>query len=235
MIYRMRRLFHSFIIWFNRLIEILKYPIAIGLLLSTPFLLMSLYRVLAYIITHIERYYPLLIGIALYLLIWKLIANRIANGWFATLEHELTHALFALVTFHKVTDFKATLSNGGHVRYSGVGGGNWLITISPYFFPTFSGVILGLMYLSKSQFQPILLAILGFSIIYHLHSTWHEIHPKQTDLKEVGFTFAWIFLPSANILALICVLVLVPNDRLYLGRVLGGVYNNIDIITLKWF
>ena len=34
---------------------------------------------------------------------------------------------------------------------------------------------------------------------YHLLSTWRELHPGQTDIQQTGTTFAWLFLPSANI------------------------------------
>ncbi len=39
-----------------------------------------------------------------YIVIWQVLFKNIGNGWFATLEHELTHIIFAIVTFHKITD-----------------------------------------------------------------------------------------------------------------------------------
>jgi hypothetical protein len=37
--------------------------------------------------------------------------------------------------------------------------------------------------------------------MFHHISTWRETHAGQTDLQETGFLFAWMFLPSANLLA----------------------------------
>ena len=219
------RLIQYLIYYFNRLIDLLKYPIAIVLLLSTPFLVPKLFDIIEIMIRHKEHYYPMLWGMGVYIALWQVLFRDIGNGWFATLEHEFTHILFALATFHKITDLRASFSRGGHINYSGVGGGNWLITISPYFFPTFSVLVLGLSYLSKNQFDTFFLGVLGFSIIYHIHSTYIEIHYGQSDLREVGFRYAWLFLPSANLLALVMVLALIPNDRIYLRIVVDRFYD----------
>lgn len=210
----------SVIIGYNRIIDILKYPTVVVLLASIPFIVPKFFEIIQIMIHQKEKYYFILIGMSFYLLMWKTFFHNIANGWLATFEHELTHAIFALATFHKITAFKATRNNGGHVVYSGVSGGNWLITIAPYFFPTFSVVILIIMYWIPIQFYNTLLGIFGFSLAYHLHSTWSETHYKQTDLKEVGFTFAWLFLPTANILAGILLLSSVPHDNIYLKVVI---------------
>jgi len=216
---------NQLIYYFNRLIDLLKYPIAIVLLLSMPFLVPKLFDIIQIMMRHQEYYYPLFWGMGGYIFVWLLLFRNIGRGWFATLEHEFTHILFALATFHKIVDLRATFSRGGYISYSGAGRGNWLILISPYFFPTFSVLILGLMYLSKHQFDTFFLGALGFSLIYHLHSTYQETHARQLDLQEVGFFYSWIFLPSANILALIMVLALIPNDRIYLRIVVDRFYD----------
>ena len=213
------------IIWLNRLINLLKYPIAILLLIGIPFLVPKLFEIIQIMWKHKEHYYPMLWGTGAYIVVWKVLFKNIGNGWFATLEHEFTHIFFAFITFHKITGLKATLSEGGHMNYSGVGGGNWLITISPYFFPLFSAIVLGLMYLSKYQFSVFLLGLLGFSMVYHIHSTYKETHYKQSDLKEVGFLYAWLCLPSANLLATVMLLALIPNDRIYLRIVMNKFYD----------
>ncbi|MEA1953792.1 MAG: M50 family metallopeptidase [Campylobacterota bacterium] len=215
----------SAIVSYNRIIDFLKYPIVLVLLVSVPFMIPKLFEIIQIMIRWKDEYYPLLVGIGIYIIVWKVFIKNIANGWFSTFEHELTHSIFALATFHKVTNIKVTASNGGHMNYCGVGGGNWLITIAPYFSPTLSALVLVVMYLAPTQFHSILLGILGFSMAFHMHSTWHETHYGQTDLKEVGFTFAWIFLPAANVLANIMFLSLIPNDNIYLSVVMGKYYD----------
>jgi hypothetical protein len=221
------------IIWLNKLINLLKYPIAILLLIGVPFLIPKFFEVLQIMLKYKEHYYPMLWGMGIYILAWQILFKNIGNGWFATLEHELTHILFAVVTFHKITDLKASFTGNGHMHYSGVGGGNWLITISPYFFPTFSAMVLSLSYLSKHQFDAFFLGLLGFSIVYHIHSTYRETHYGQSDLKKVGIGYAWLFLPSANLLAFVMLLALIPNDRIHLSTVMSKFYiYYLNLITV---
>ncbi len=214
----------TFIIKYNRLVEITKYPLLLLLLISLPFSIPKLFQIIE-IMIHAKSYYaPLVWGMIVYIVLWKVFLNNIGDGLFATFEHELTHIIFALATFHKVTSINATSGAGGHMTYSGVGGGNWLISISPYFFPTLSVFILGIMYITPPSMQSILLGVLGASMAYHAHSTWNETHYGQTDLKEVGFSFAWLFLPAANIVMHIFLLSLIPHDRIYLNVVMGKYY-----------
>ncbi len=215
----------NIIIWFNRLIDLFKYPFTIILLFSFPFLVPKFFEIINIMFHWKGEYYPILLGIAVYIFVWKKVVKNIANGWFSTFEHELTHSLFALITFHKVTSIKATATNGGCITYSGVGGGNWLITIAPYFFPTLSVLVLVIMYLTPIPLHSTLLGVFGFSMAYHIHSTWIETHYGQTDLKEVGFTFAWTFLPAANMLANIMLLSLIPHDNIYLKVVMYKYYD----------
>jgi len=148
-----------------------------------------LYGIIEIIYHHQIFYKYLFVGMGVYFVLWIIIFSNNRGNWFLTIEHELTHTLFALLTFHKIVDFKATDSFGGHMQFSGIGGGNWLITIAPYFFPTFSMIIVGFIYLAQSQYYPTLIALLGYSIIYHIHSTYIEISIQQPDIQEVGLVF----------------------------------------------
>ena len=74
-------------------------------------------------------------GALAFALMWRRWLGRGRWGRFLiALEHESTHALFALLTFHPIVGFRASLGRGGEVRF--IGRGNWLITAAPYFFPT---------------------------------------------------------------------------------------------------
>lgn len=63
-----------------------------------------------------------------------------------TMEHELTHVLFAWLTFVRVIELRSTDgtletddNSEGHVHLED---SNWLITMAPYFFPTAAAAIL---------------------------------------------------------------------------------------------
>ena len=85
------------------------------------------------------------------------------------------------------------------------GKGNWLITISPYFFPTFSMLLLLLFGLISEEDHIYVSLALGVSVCYHMISTFREFHPCQTDLQKVGFIFAYLFLPVANLLCFVSI------------------------------
>ena len=160
---------------------------------------LSLWTVISGVLEKPWHVIPLIAGVGVYAITWKLVFSKAAWGtWFSTFEHELTHVLFALLTFHQVTGFKVTYSQGGHMRYEGRG--NWLISISPYFFPTFSVVLLVVLSLLPSDKLTIASAILGVSIGYHVISNIYQLHEGQTDLHKVGRLFALLFLPTANII-----------------------------------
>ncbi len=225
------------IVTLNEIIDILKYPIALLFFMLTYELGHVLYDYLEYIYLHQSLYKELFIGMFVYVLFWVFIFRNINGNWFLVIEHELTHTLFALLTFHRIVDFRATESGGGYIQYAGEGNGNWLIIIAPYFFPTFSMIIALLIYFSTPEHYSILLMLLGYSLVYHIHSTYIEISPVQPDLKTVGFWFAWSFLPSANLLAIIAIISAVPNDKIEFFHTLKylGVYFVQLITTISKF
>lgn len=223
------------IVTLNQIIDMLKYPIALLFLILTYELFHVLYGYLEYMYLHQELYKNLFIGMIAYVISWVLIFRNTNGNWFLVIEHELTHTLFALLTFHRIVDFRATESMGGYIQYSGKGNGNWLILIAPYFFPTFSMIIAILIYFSSPEHYSILLMFLGYTLVYHIHSTYVETSPRQSDLKVVGLWFSWFFLPSANLLAIIAIISAVPNDEIdffhtlkYLGSHLAQLITSIS-------
>jgi len=139
----------------------------------------------------------LLVGVLSYSLLWLVMIRRARINWLATLEHEITHSFFALLTLNKVTGLRATLRDGGHMTYKGTP--NWLIQTAPYFFPTLSFGLLIPILIIPSFFSEILMFAMGVSLAYHMFSTWQETHLNQTDFKEAGFAFVLCFLPAANL------------------------------------
>ncbi len=189
----------------DTLVNLLKWPAALAAVLLLPACVVAVAN-LAWTIAHEPA--PMMwfgIGAASYWLAWRLLLRRPLLGSFLpTLEHELTHALFALLTFHPITAVKATWRGDGVMRY--VGEGNWLITIAPYFFPTLSALLMLALGLLPNSWHRGASALLGITVAYHVISTWRETHMDQPDLRKVRFTFAMGFLPSANLACLGAVL-----------------------------
>lgn len=124
-----------------------------------------------------------------------------SGSFLAIMEHELTHMLFALLTFHPPVSLDVNQNKGGYFAFKGKG--NWLIAIAPYFFPTFGFVVMlaSIAYIVMGEKIPDMYwSVLGVMVGYHLASSILEIHPKQTDFKVAGYLFTLLFLPGANLI-----------------------------------
>ncbi|MBR4932151.1 MAG: hypothetical protein IKZ02_03900 [Alphaproteobacteria bacterium] len=134
-------------------------------------------------------------------ILFFLIMPDLSGSFFTIAEHELTHMLFAVLTFHKPKGLDIEQGVGGYFSFEGEG--NWLVALAPYFFPTFT-VALMLGFGMYQQFEPKLpdywLILFGIFIGYHFIVTLFEIHPKQTDFIVAGPVFTICFIPTANLL-----------------------------------
>lgn len=195
--------------FFDTVLAWLKWPVAIAALIFLPGLAYALLVVLRHIAEHPGRCLPFLAGAGGYALLFVGLARRRIGFW-TIVEHELTHALFAWATFHRVVGFSA-MRGGGHVRY--LGRGNWLIAIAPYFFPTFTLLVIAALSWLPRQHLTVGAVVLGVAVAHHVLSTWSETHRHQSDLREVGWLWSWLFLPSVNAFVLGIVLSFAAGTR----------------------
>lgn len=181
----------------DRFIELLKWPVALYMLLSLPAYIQSLYY---FKFTNLQ-YVALFGGFFLFFISRSMMDSSVKSNM-EIVAHEMTHAFFALLTLHKVTGIRVEGDNsGGNMSFEGEG--NWLIVIAPYFFPLF-GFFYMIAFSVYTHFAPsnlILNGILGFFIGYHLDTVGSQIHEKQTDLPKVSYKFCAMFLPAANLWA----------------------------------
>ncbi len=179
----------------DKLINLLKWPVAIGFLLSLPAFIKSVdfFRFGEW------RYIALFGGFFLFF-IARSFMDSSARISMEVLAHEMTHAFFALLTLHKIKGLRINPDDtGGNMSFEGEG--NWLIIIAPYFFPLFGfltmiGISVYTMFVSPNL---ILNGLMGFVIGYHIDTVASQIHEKQTDLPKVGYYFCAIFLLPANL------------------------------------
>lgn len=193
------------------ILGLLKWPVAILAVISLPALIKALPL---FNIANI-RFYTFIIGAFAYFAL-KIFASARSNISMQILAHEFTHIFFALLTFHKVVHIHLNMDeSGGAMGFKGKG--NWLITISPYFFPLFIFILMLLVtfYSQKIPEGYWINGFLGYFFAYHIGSMLSQIHSKQPDFKEVGFPFVFLFLPGANIFA--CSLILAFNNGGWIG------------------
>jgi Peptidase M50B-like len=183
----------------DKLVNWLKWPAAMVAVVVSPLFAWALFKTLMLVITSPTfSLIPFGSGIVAFLFLWRRWLRHSRWGSFViTLEHESTHALFALLTGHPIIGFKASLGQGGEVRFSGAG--NWLITVAPYFFPTAAIILFLLAYFLPFAALPWQSFLLGVALAYHIVSTLRETHRDQSDLHSLGRTFCWLFIPAANL------------------------------------
>ena len=185
----------------DRFLETLKWPI--GFASAAMFLPMA-YASLQFIPRAIRHPWGLVwfgLGVAAYAFAWRPFGRRwLGTDWLLTVEHEITHALFAVLTGHRVKSFQVT-REGGQVEV--VGGSNWLIALAPYFFPTAPLLLMLVAALMPlGAILPWGSLLLGFAMAYHVRSTLTETHGAQTDFDQAGRWFSVVFLPAANLCAI---------------------------------
>lgn len=177
----------------------LRWPTAVFLLLLFLPVLNACVSLLVAIVKSPEPIIPFAAGLGIYLVLWALSIRHWRTTWLSTLEHELTHALFAVLTCHRVVGIRTTWRSGGHVKY--VGKGNWLVTLAPYFFPTVCLLLLPVFLLVPVLESRVGDAVLGAAFAYHVTSTIRETHLGQSDLHKSGLLFCLLVLPSLNLLS----------------------------------
>lgn len=189
----------------NTIVTLLKWPLAIVVLLLTPAAALSTWRILVQAREAALWVSPFSAGFAVTVLFLVFLhRTRFVQLW-ATIDHEATHALFAWLTLVRVHEINASdghsaSASGGRVGFVALGGSNWLITISPYFFPTASVAVLILTWTLAAEPSKLAGVLLGMATAWSIVSTWHETHLGQSDLKQVGYLFSFCFLPGANLL-----------------------------------
>lgn len=194
----------------HALLAIVKWPLALVLLALLPVLLLALGRALLLFARQPAAWWPLAAGMAVFAVLRLLRrGGRRPMHWLYTLEHELTHAFFALLTFNRVTRLSAA-RGGGEMEFEGRA--NWLISLSPYFFPTFCLLPLVALHLAVPGAQSWLLGLLGLTLGLHLHGTAQELHRGQPDLHRHGLLASACILPGAILASLLLVLAAVPGQ-----------------------
>jgi len=192
----------------DKIINLLKWPIAILALLSLPAFFQSMY----YFDFKGLKFVSLIGGIVMFFTTSNLMDSSVKTSM-QIIAHELTHSFFAVLTFHKVKHIRVAEDNsGGSMGF--IGEGNWLIVIAPYFFPLFClFLMLGIgsyinreevlklgisSYTNQEEVNWVVHAVFGYFIGYHIDTVFSQIHEKQTDLIKVGYPFCCAFLPGAN-------------------------------------
>lgn len=176
-------------------INALRWLAAMYLLLSVPALL----EAYSYFNFFTLKFYALGVGI-LFFAFTLIAAGYNMRRSMQIIAHELTHSLFAFLTFHKVGRIRLNPDgSGGSMQLKGHG--NWLITLAPYFFPLFAFFYMLVMPVLAEVFQSHLLlyAILGYFLAYYWSTVLSQVHVNQPDIIAEGYGFSAMVIVGANL------------------------------------
>ncbi len=187
--------------YINQFMKLIKWPVAVMMLLVVPAAMQSFHRY--YVIRDQLNWHNLIyfaVGMAFFAAVRVFVIMR--RGAAGTMEHEITHLLFALLTLHPVNGMEVKDAGGGSMSFTGEG--NWLIAIAPYFFPltAFTMMFFSIAVQHIIGYAPDWVFVaMGAAVSYNLFSFAEQLHPGQTDFKVAGYLFSICFLPGANCLA----------------------------------
>lgn len=147
----------------------------------------------------INSYLGLLAGISINIFVWWIQISTIKQNveWLRIFSHEATHALFNILFFNRVIKFYAGNDDGGQVAYKGRD--NFIISLSPYFFPLFTVIILIFRLLVKENLYIYIDILIGITYLFHLRTFILQFSPQQTDISTHGFLFSLTFILLMNI------------------------------------
>ncbi len=165
-----------------------------------PGLFLSWMNAIGHAYNNGDVYIPFVIGFGVYLMLIGIQNRNFQHNfkWFQTFSHELTHVIFSILTFNKIYGFNATSHSGGYVSYQGKS--NMLITLSPYCVPIFTLFLLLISALVKVQHESFLVAAIGFTYLFHLHTFMVQTKTYQPDLRAYGLIPSYSFIVFFNLL-----------------------------------
>jgi len=132
------------------------------------------------------------------------------------LAHELTHAVWGLLMGAKVGKMKVG-KDGGHVMLSK---SNFIISLAPYFFPFYTGLVIALWYgldcfFDMSRYEPWWLATIGLTWGFHVTFTVYLLSQHQPDVQENGRLFSYVIIYLAHLFFVALWMILIGAPTFY--------------------
>jgi hypothetical protein len=162
-----------------------------------------------------DLWIPLICGLGAGVPLYFIVIKKIPA--ISTFEHELTHALVALLFFRRIHKFIVTSRRGGQVQYSGNFGGEFgtlLIGLAPYYLPTFTLIAVLVRPLLPAEWFPWFDGFIGATLAFHICSTPEETKQAWTkrsfagagdnqktksDIGKVGYVLAFLVIAGFGI------------------------------------
>ncbi len=204
-----------------------KLRLIISILLL-PLLLVLVYNFLLLFFSFAEKtnadIVPFWLGVGVYILFQFIFFKPMATYVFG---HELTHALAGILSGAVIKKFKVSKS-GGSVSLTK---DNIFITLSPYFFPLYSIIIIVVYFAlawftDTTKFYSWFLFFSGAALAFHYALTFYAIKIGQEDMRVYGNFFSLVFVCFVNIIMVVFVLAWIFPDAINIKDFFIKIFND---------
>lgn len=205
--------------------RITKYVLIISLALFTSlYFIYGFHAIVKIYINAAEEYYLVILAVVIiYLFILR---KRL--DFFENLLHELTHMLFSMLAFKKVSGLYVSATSG--VVYTEGSQKSILITLSPYFFPLLTTSLLVFFSLVKVDYGNQI--IIGSYALFMMITFKHLIKDPY-EVTETGFT-GWLMFLVLTFWISYLLLSWVTTDSLNAEKILTTTYNGFKRILSQF-
>ena len=156
------------------------------------------------------EFWAFAVGVVMWLVLFFGARSRLMLLFYVA-GHEWTHALFVLICRGNVAKVHIS-ADGGHILTNR---NNFLISLSPYFFPFYTAVVILCWWLGELMFFKFdpghlryLFWAIGFSWCFHLTFTiWMAMRQDQPDLDHNGRLFSFSVIALVNTLIIVGLLI----------------------------
>ena len=178
------------------LVDPLRWPVALG---CTIFMLPALISIVA-----MADQLPVaaIVGGMLTHIMLRPLTGDWRRSFARTAVHEFAHLLASLLTVHAVTELGASREGEGLVRYSCDRPGplrSWVVTAAPYCPLLLIGAGATLRALPDFALKA---TLLGYILAWFFEYLLYTVGRHQSDLKRLGWTFTWLFVPGSNVIGI---------------------------------
>ncbi|MFH0838931.1 MAG: hypothetical protein V1893_01955 [Candidatus Omnitrophota bacterium] len=164
-----------------------------------------------------------LIGAVAYLILHSLFFKPMRMYIFG---HEAMHAIPVWFFGGKVKGFKVS-KKGGSVKTTK---SNFIIALFPYFLPVYTIVcvvayfVVNIFY-NLSGYVHYFIALIGFSLAFHIVMTVDFLKTKQPDLMETGYIFSLSLIYIVNLCVVALILMFIFNNEVSFTDFMKSGYN----------
>jgi hypothetical protein len=219
-----------------------RFTLSLVALFFLPGLAIAFWKGLKMIILNYDVYVPvaagLLFGVILYTWVFKRLSRLL------TFEHELTHALVAVLFFRRIRKFVVTSREGGYIlNTAGFGGkvGDHFISLAPYFLPTFTLFSVLMRPFLPSIWFPWYDVWIGLTFSFQTLSNFDELKQNwtgksfrqagtgaltKTDIFREGYIFSFIMIVVLKLLFISLMMFIVDGSYAALPEWLSIIVKN---------